>query len=51
MVTEKTFLSRSLLCRRQFLGSAGAATLALTSPASADTVVKLLLPGGRTSGR
>src|SRR6266436_6431996 len=46
MVAEKTFLSRSLLCRRQFLGSAGAATLALTSPALADTVVKLLLPGG-----
>ena len=47
MVTEKVFLSRSLSCRRQFLGSAGAATLALTSaPALADTVVKLLLPGG-----
>ena len=47
MVTEKTFLTRSLSCRRQFLGSAGAATLALTSvPALADTVVKLLLPGG-----
>jgi DMSO/TMAO reductase YedYZ molybdopterin-dependent catalytic subunit len=47
MVTEKAFLSHSLLCRRQFLGSAGAATLALTSaPALADTVVKLLLPGG-----
>ena len=47
MVTEKAFLSHSLSCRRQFLGSAGAATLALTSaPALADTVVKLLLPGG-----
>src|SRR6476661_7537913 len=47
MVTEKAFLSRSLSCRRQFLGSAGAATLTLTSaPALADTVVKLLLPGG-----
>ena len=47
MVTEKGFLSRSLSCRRRFLGNAGAATLALTSaPALADTVVKLLLPGG-----
>src|SRR6195256_2883300 len=47
MATEKAFLSRSLACRRQFLGGAGAATLALTSaPALADTVVKLLLPGG-----
>ncbi|HKB72899.1 MAG TPA: hypothetical protein VKC82_01385, partial [Burkholderiales bacterium] len=47
MVTEKAFRSRSLSCRRQFLGSAGAATLALTAaPALADTVVKLLLPGG-----
>jgi DMSO/TMAO reductase YedYZ molybdopterin-dependent catalytic subunit len=47
LVTEKAFLSHSLSCRRQFLGSAGAATLALTSvPALADTVVELLLPGG-----
>ena len=47
MATENAFLSRSLSCRRQFLGGAGAATLALTSaPALADTVVKLLLPGG-----
>ncbi len=47
MVTEKAFLSHSLSCRRQFLGSAGVVTLALTSvPALADTVVKLLLPGG-----
>ena len=38
MVTEKAFLSHSLSCRRQFLGSAWAATLALSSaPASADT--------------
>src|SRR5216683_6731093 len=47
MATEKASLSRSLSCRRRFLGGAGAATLALTSaPALADTVVKLLLPGG-----
>ncbi len=48
MITEKAFLSHSLSCRRQFLGSAGVlTTLALTSvPALADTVVKLLLPGG-----
>src|SRR4030081_711868 len=47
MVTETLFLSPSLLGRRQFLGGAGAAPLALTSaPALADTVVKLLLPGG-----
>jgi DMSO/TMAO reductase YedYZ molybdopterin-dependent catalytic subunit len=46
MVTEKSFLSRSLSCRRQFLGSAGAATLALPSTALADTIVKLFLPGG-----
>ena len=44
---EKIFLPRSLASRRQFLGKAGAATLALASaPALADTMVKLPLPGG-----
>jgi DMSO/TMAO reductase YedYZ molybdopterin-dependent catalytic subunit len=44
---EKVFLPRSLTSRRQFLGKAGAATLALASaPAPADTMVKLPLPGG-----
>src|SRR5260370_42310914 len=38
MATEKAFLSRSLSCRRQFLGGAGAATLAL---ASAPTSLRL----------
>jgi len=47
MAREEAFRSRLLSCRRQFLGGAGAASLALTSaPALADTVVKLLLPGG-----
>jgi DMSO/TMAO reductase YedYZ molybdopterin-dependent catalytic subunit len=47
MAAEKVPLSRSLSCRRQFLGGAGAATLALASaPGWADTMVKLLLPGG-----
>jgi DMSO/TMAO reductase YedYZ molybdopterin-dependent catalytic subunit len=47
MAAEKVFLSRSRSCRRQFLGGAGAATLALASaPGWADTMVKLLLPGG-----
>src|SRR6202795_4814709 len=47
MATEKAFLSRSLSCRRPFLGGAGAATVALASaPALPDTIVKLLLPGG-----
>ena len=44
---EKVFLSRALSSRRQFLGGAGAATLALASaPALAETTVKLPLPGG-----
>ena len=44
---EKIFLPRSLASRRQFLGKAGAATLALASaPALADTIAKLRLPGG-----
>ena len=44
---EKIFLPRSLASRRQFLGKAGAATLALAAaPALADTMVKLPLPGG-----
>lgn len=44
---EKIFLPCSLASRRQFLGRAGAATLALASaPALADTVVRLPLPGG-----
>jgi DMSO/TMAO reductase YedYZ molybdopterin-dependent catalytic subunit len=44
---DKVFLSRFLSSRRQFLGGAGAATLALASaPALADTMIKLPLPGG-----
>jgi DMSO/TMAO reductase YedYZ molybdopterin-dependent catalytic subunit len=44
---EKMFLPRSLASRRQFLGGAGAAALALASaPALADTMVKLPLPSG-----
>src|SRR5882757_10918125 len=47
MAGEKASLSHSLSCRRQFLGGAGAASPALASaPALADTIVKLLLPGG-----
>ena len=47
MATENAFPSHPFSCRRRFLGGAGTATLALTSaPALADTVVKLLLPGG-----
>ena len=44
---EKVFLSRARSSRRQFLGGAGAATLALAStPGLAETTVKLPLPGG-----
>jgi DMSO/TMAO reductase YedYZ molybdopterin-dependent catalytic subunit len=43
----KAFLSHSRSSRRQFLGGAGAATLAVASaPALADAMVKLPLPGG-----
>src|SRR5882757_4052479 len=44
---EKLLLSRSLSSRRNFLGGAGAATLALASaPAFADAMIKLPLSGG-----
>lgn len=44
---EKVFPHHALASRRQFLGGAGAATLALVSaPARAETTVKLPLPGG-----
>jgi len=44
---ERYYPSRILSSRRQFLGGAGAATLALASaPALADTMIKLPLPGG-----
>jgi DMSO/TMAO reductase YedYZ molybdopterin-dependent catalytic subunit len=44
---EKVLLSRSLSSRRNFLGGAGAATLALASaPAFADAMIKLPLSGG-----
>src|SRR6202048_3788734 len=47
MVTEKAFLSRSLSCRRQFLGSAGPAPRRLPSPPPRpEPMVKLPLPGG-----
>src|ERR1700732_2426060 len=43
----KAFLARARSSRRQFLGGAGAATLAVASaPALADAMVKLPLPGG-----
>jgi DMSO/TMAO reductase YedYZ molybdopterin-dependent catalytic subunit len=46
-MSGRVFLSRPLSSRRQFLGGAGAATLALAStPAMADAVVKLPLPDG-----
>jgi DMSO/TMAO reductase YedYZ molybdopterin-dependent catalytic subunit len=44
---DKVFVSRALSSRRQFLGGAGVATLALASaPALADAMIKLPLPGG-----
>jgi DMSO/TMAO reductase YedYZ molybdopterin-dependent catalytic subunit len=44
---QQVFTPRLISSRRQFLGKAGAATLALTSaPALAETMVKLPLPGG-----
>jgi DMSO/TMAO reductase YedYZ molybdopterin-dependent catalytic subunit len=44
---EKVLFSRSLASRRNFLGGAGAATLALTSArAFADATINLPLPGG-----
>ena len=44
---ERVLPSRVLLPRRRFLGTAGAASLALASaPALADAMVKLPLPGG-----
>src|SRR5712672_3447561 len=44
---QQVFTPRLISSRRQFLGKAGAATLALTSaPALAENMVKLPLPGG-----
>ncbi|MDY0883443.1 molybdopterin-dependent oxidoreductase [Dongia soli] len=44
---NKMLCFRALASRRQFLGGAGAATLALASaPAFADAMIKLPLPGG-----
>jgi DMSO/TMAO reductase YedYZ molybdopterin-dependent catalytic subunit len=44
---ERTLASRALSSRRHFLGTAGAATLALSSaPAFAGAMTKLPLPGG-----
>jgi hypothetical protein len=44
---ERAISSRFLPCRRQFLKTAGVATLALASaPALAETMIKLPLPSG-----
>ncbi len=43
---ERVIPSRFLSSRRRFLKTAGVATFALASPALAETIVKLPLPGG-----